>query len=238
MLINKQIDVVVRNKGMLEECESTIRAATSLKIDTDSQYENAGKFTLCIRSLYNKVNEERINITKPLDEAKKEVMDIFRIPLEQLESAKKIVDSALANYHLQKQKEIKEAEEKAVEHARLEEEKKKKALEEKAIKAEASGNELKAEILREKAEILHVPVIHKPMPIAPKVSGISMRTTWKAKVVDFKKIPANFYINDPKVQSAISSVMDALAKATKGGIGVDGVIFEQITTTAGRVSNV
>lgn len=236
MLINKKIDVVVNQTQLFAECENTLKGAQSLTIETDSQYENAGKFTLCMRALSKEINEQRVNITKPLDDAKKEVMDIFRDPLKKLEEAQKTIDAALAKYHLKKEKEIKDAELKAFEQARLEEEKKRKALEEKAVKAEVAGDELKAEIFREKAEALHVPVIPKYIPSAPKVAGVSMRSVWKAKVSDFKQIPQNFYINDPKVQIAIISVMDSLARATKGGIQVPGVEFKEEKTVAGRVS--
>ena len=230
------IEVKVTNESMalFASANSVSKEVLSLTIENDEQYSNAAELTKKIRVVAKDLNASRVSITAPLDEAKKKVMDLFREPLSALESAQKTLDFGIRDYHTKKENERREAERKAEAVAKAEEERKKKLLEEQARKAEEAGREARAEALREKAEVVHVPIIAKPIAEAPKVAGISFRTTWKARVSDYKKIPQNFYINDPKVQAAILSVMDGYAKNSKGGLEIAGVEFYEEKTVAGR----
>ena len=236
MIETQVIEVRVTNESMalFESANSVSNEVLSLTIENDAQYSNAAELTKKIRVVAKDLNASRVSITAPLDDAKKKIMELFRDPLIALEYAQKTLDLGIRDYHTKKENERREAEKKAELVARAEEERKKKILEEKARKAEAEGRDARAEALREKAEVVHVPIISKPVSEAPKVSGISFRTTWKARVSDYKKIPQNFYINDPKVQAAIGSVMDVYARGSSGGLVIEGVEFYEEKIVTGR----
>jgi len=80
------------------------------------------------------------------------------------------------------------------------------------------NTELSEELI-EQAEV-HVP---------PKVLGVSMRTTWKGKVVDADKIPAQYMIPDLKT-------LNALTKAKGADPNIPGWVAEAITSPAITVS--
>jgi hypothetical protein len=186
-----EVKVTDESRALFASANSVSKEVLSLTIENDEQYSNAAELTKKIRVVAKDLNASRVSITAPLDEAKKKVMDLFREPLSALESAQKTLDFGIRDYHTKKENERREAERKAEAVARAEEERKKKLLEEQARKAEAAGKEARAEALREKAEVVHVPIIATPVAEAPKVAGISFRTTWKARVQITRKYQHN-----------------------------------------------
>jgi len=84
----------------------------------------------------------------------------------------------------------------------------------------------KREALIEQAAMVAAPVI-QVAPVAPKVAGVSVRKTWKARVVDQTKVPREF-------MSVNEKALDAYAKATCGKMPVGGVEFYQQESMAVR----
>ena len=90
---------------------------------------------------------QRLSITRPMDEAKSRIMELFRKPLERLLAAKKIGDSKLIAYHDEKERQRREAqrildEKAAAARKRLQDEADKLAAKSEALeaKAEATGD--------------------------------------------------------------------------------------------------
>jgi hypothetical protein len=82
------------------------------------------------------------------------------------------------------------------------------------------------EAYREQAAAVAAPVINLA-PVVPKVEGVSVRKTWKARVVDETNVPREFLMVNEKA-------LDAYAKATKGKIEVAGVEFYEQESMAIR----
>ena len=62
------------------------------KIDSPETYEILGGEIRDIKAKMKIVNDTRLNITRPMDAAKKGVMDFFKAPLEQLQQAEKLLN--------------------------------------------------------------------------------------------------------------------------------------------------
>ena len=113
------------------------------------------------------------------------------------------------------------------EEARLREEARRKAEEEalaRAVEAEAAGFGEAVDEILDAPPTPVVPVILPP--VAPKVAGISMRTTWKFRVVDEAAIPREYLkIDEAKIGGVV--------RAMKGGTKIAGVeVFEEKVVSA------
>jgi hypothetical protein len=86
------------------------------------------------------------------------------------------------------------------------------------------GDELRQARLEE-AEEVEAPVVQVAIP--QKVKGVATKRTWKARVIDLNKVPRQFMIVDMKA-------LNALAKATKGSMVVEGVEFFEESSLAIR----
>jgi hypothetical protein len=203
------------------------KAAEEIRIVNQPQYESAAETLKAIKGFAAELETARKKITTPLDAAKKAVMDLFRVPATALENAEAKVKGAMLTYANEQERIRREQEEKlriqAEEKARKEREK----LEERARKAAESGKSEKATALLEQAaEVVAVaPVIS---PRVEKVSGISTKTIWKARVRNVALVPREYMVVD-------ESALNKVAQATKGSLAIPGVEFysEQVMS-AGR----
>lgn len=224
--------------------------AQNIVITTQPDYDMAGTLLQRIKGRMKYIEAKRKDITKPLDVAKKLVMELFRTPLIKLGEAEVNIKRGMLTFEEEQERIRKEQQEKLERQAAAEEARKKKALEEQARKKEEEARKLReeaekadaeekarleaiaqkkeeeAEARREKAEATHVeaPVI-APRVETPK--GISYTTKWTAEVVDFKALPDEYKIED-------TSMLNKLAQATKGKVPVPGVIFKSEKVVASR----
>ena len=207
------------------DAERLLDNSRSLKIKTAGEYENAAEFLKCIKRTAKSIEDKRKSITRPLDMAKKSIMDLFRKPLCDLSEAEGLVKRGMLAFSQEQERIRREREAQLREQARREEERKRRQLEERAKKAEASGKVEKAEALRERAEEVFVPT---PVvaPTVNRVSGIVEKTVWKYRIVDVNKIPREYMIPDEK---AIANI----GRATKGRVTIPGVEFYPEKTLAG-----
>lgn len=220
--------------NVVSEAKTLSQTVKTLTITNNKEHQNSGEFLKKIKSISNTMQDRRKEITAPLDESKKRVMDFFRGPLDELSEAERILKRAILTYQQEQARIAEEERKKAEARAKAEEEKKRKILEERAIKAEVEGKESKAEALREQALDVYVPTVVKA-PVLEKVQGISTKKVWKANIVDINKIPQNVYINDEKVTAAIQAILNKLATATKGAMPIEGVEFyQEESLSAGR----
>lgn len=219
-------------------------------IENQVTYEAAGDVSKLIKTKQKELESMRRNITKPLDQAKKAVMDLFRKPLIMLAEAEGFVKKSMLDYTTKQERIRKEQEEKLARQAKAEEDRKKKALEEQArkkdeearilrekaekanaeekarLEAEAKKKDEEAEAKREKKEEVHVeaPVL-APRTETPK--GISYKTVWSAEVVDFSKLPDEYKLpNMP--------MLNKMAQATKGKVPILGVKFKSDKVVSSR----
>ncbi len=253
--MEKTITVAPIETKFAEQAQDTaialLKTSKALEIKTQIDYDSAAEGLKKIKGVAKDIEAKRKEITKPLDQAKKAVMDLFRNPLALLNEAEYIVKNGLLGYTEMQEKKRREQQEKLDRQARAEEDRKKKALEEQARKqeekaAEARKNaqlaeneaekkrleevakkaEEEAEKRRDKKEEVKVeaPVL---APQAETPSGISYKIRWTAEVVDFKLLPNEYKLpNMP--------ILNKMAQATKGKVPIPGVKFNSEKDVSSR----
>lgn len=182
--------------------------ALAYDIDSPVMYEAAGNELRNIAANKKAVNELRLSLTRPLDQSKKKIMDLFREPLARIEKAEQLLRSNMLEFR-QKEKakadaERREAERLAAEERRAQEQAKAEAEAKAAeaaaavknadagrspetaeqLKAEADAAAAEARRATEELELADVAPIATCQKQAPKVDGIGTRQNWKHEVED------------------------------------------------------
>ena len=200
-----------------EEAPVMLKKAEAIVIFNQDQYEGANGVLRAVKDKFKDLDSKRKTITKPLDEAKKAVMDLFRSPLEILAKAESIIKGAMITYS-EEQERLRIAEQRRLEaKARAEEERKRKELAARAEKWAAKGKEEKAEELLEQVEDVHVeaPVI---APIIEKAKNVSISEHWYADKIDVSLLPIEYLL-------ANVTAINKTGQATKGMAKIPGVKF-------------
>lgn len=183
--------------------------ATELEVKTPADYEGAAVLLISLKGRQKELDDKRRSLTRPLDAAKKGIMDLFRPVEERLKTGETVLKRAMLSFQTA------EAERHAAEQAKIEA---------KAESLRAKGKEAQATALVEMAEA------SEPEPT--RVAGVSTRTIWKVKpVVDMEKLVAHCVaIGDYNLIEPNWERLNAFARAGKGTWGVPGVevISEEI----------
>lgn len=154
-----------------------LAAAKSYAVDSPELYEAAAEDLRAIKRRLVELDDERKNLTRPLDEAKARIMEFFRPPRELLEEGEKHLKRAMLTYQAEEERKRKALE------ARLREEaqRKRERLAAEAAAMEAAGHQDHAELKREQAEEVITPIVAHT---TPKPKGISISETWRAAITD------------------------------------------------------
>lgn len=198
-----------------------------LIISNQSDYEAASTVLSEVKSRYKELDAQRKEITKPIDAAKKAVMDLFKTPLELLEKAESKIKGLMIGYANEQERKAREEQLRLQKIADAEAARQKKILDEKIARAEASGKTEKAEELQMQKETI-TPIV-API-IAPQIEtpkGVSYREQWSAEIIDEKLIPREYLIVNLQA-------LNKIAAATKGTISVPGVRFVSTKILASR----
>lgn len=186
--------------------------AACIVVDSHEMYQLAAGELQTIVGQRKKIDDLRLSITRPMDEAKKRVMDLFRGPTEMLERAentlkqsmltfKRAEDARVARERAEAQR-IAAEERAAAERARQQAEADAAAARRAAEEAAAAGDAataaaaqvrvaqaeqvaVAAEAELDLADIAPVAVIE---PAKATASGIGARKTYKAEVFDLKAL--------------------------------------------------
>ena len=193
----------------MQEAQGMLNQARAISIVDQTGYEEAALALKHIKARSSALEDERTKITKPMDAAKKAVMDLFRKPQDFLVEAEKVIKGAMITYS-NEQDRLRRAEQ-----ARLDEiaRKEREKLEAQAAKAQSAGKVEKAEAIMEKAQVVAAPVVE---PTVAKTAGISYRTVWEFEIVDETAIPREWLVPD---QKAIGGAI----RSTQGKISIPGV---------------
>lgn len=196
-------------------------------VNNQPEYDAAAKLLSEIKARAKELDEQRKEITKPLDDAKAKVMDLYRAPLNLLKDAETKIKNLLIDYTRRVEEAAKAEQRRLEELARKEVEAEKKRIAAQIKRAEESGKLEKAEALMEKIEQVEA----KPIPvIAPQIStprGVSFRENWYAVVTDENLVPREYLMVN-------TAALDKIAKATKGSIKIAGVDFKMEKIVASR----
>ncbi len=166
---------------LAKEAEEMMVGANRYKITTATEYTGAAEQLKLVKAKAKDLDTTRKNLTQPIDESKKRIMDFFRAPLQFLADAEAAIKKSMISYDNEQARIRREEEARLQALARKEQERLERLAEKRAEKAEVKGDMEKAEEIRESVPVIAVPILADNKV---KVAGISMRTIWSGAVVD------------------------------------------------------
>lgn len=211
-----------------DDVQVMVAYTTNIAIATPEQLDEANSHLLAIKGKIKELDDLRRTLTRPIDEGKKRIMDLFRVPLDKLDQAKGVLTRAIMAYTDEQEKKRRELQEKLQREAEEKARKEQERLNARADKWAEKGNEAKAESLREQAD----EVVPEAVPVVltmPTPKGLSYRDNWKAVVVDVNMVPREYMIPDQKA-------LDKVMQATKGSIKIPGIKAVNEKVLISRVS--
>ena len=198
--------------------QQALEEARALPVTTLEEANAASERLKLYGKAQKALEERRKGITKPMDEAKKGVMDMFRAPLEALEGARNEVKRKIAMWHSQEEQRAAEERRKAEEKARKEAERAQAKVE----KYAEEGREDKVEEWSQKGEQAEAAV--PPQNEKAKVAGVALRTVYEVEVHDV--IEACRGVADGKIPPAAikfnQGELNKFARAWKGNCDMPG----------------
>ena len=196
--INPATDAEV--KELTTQSEALLALSSTYRVATQDQYAGAGDELKRVKAAQKRLDDLRKSMTRPLDAAKKAIMDFFRGPEDQLARAESGIKRAMISYSEEQDRIRREEQRKADEAARKERER----IEAQARRAEDAGKASKAEALQERAATVVAPVIQRE---APKVAGINMRDVWLFRVKDPAAVPREYLmLDDAKIRKVVTAL--------------------------------
>ncbi len=223
-------DTITIDTSCIKEVENEVSLVVarteSIVIKDQEHYETVYEHRKAIKAKIKDLDTMQKGITRPLNETKSKIIDLFRTPLQKLQAAVNAINKALAVYDTEQEEKRQKIQDKLRREAEEKARKEREQLEARAKKWEEKGKVEKAEGLLEKAEevVPETPVVIA-MPEKPR--GLSYRDKWSATVVNIKLLPREYMIaNQP--------ALDKVAQATKGTIQIPGVEFSKEKIPYGR----
>lgn len=209
-----------RVRPVAKEVATLTEQVETFEVTTAADFERGAEILKAIKAALNSTEEQRKEITQPLDASKKRVMDLFRPFTDSLAAAERKLKQRLVSWKNEQDRIAREEARKADEKARKDREK----LEKQAADAEAAGRTERADALRDRAVSIVAAV---PITEAPRVSGISTRKIYKFRIVDASKVPDQYKVIDEKR-------IGAVVRALKTDANIPGVeVYEETSLAAG-----
>lgn len=203
-MITETIKLKSNEQKLIKQAEDISTQVTAIKITNQIEYEQAGEHLKSVKADYKKLEELRLSMTRPIDESKRKIMELFRIPLDKLVNAESWLKKVMLIYQQTQERLRQEQERKLQEKA----EKERQEALRKAEQAREQGKEANAEKLEEKANNIIAPVL---APTIEKVSGVTTKKIWKFEVIDENLIPHKYLIPDlAKIGKEIRACGDSI----------------------------
>ena len=172
---------------------------------TDKNERQASDRYMDITQTIKRINDERLNITRPIDEAKKAVMAQTRRVLEPLEEDRAILKTKLLEYQVEKRR-LEEEHQRlliAQETAKLEGER--AELEEQAELNQSDLAMEEAIVKEEQIEAVANLEVQGTGRVRGEVSTTSLSYKWNFSLVDFDKVPDDYKkLDEVKIRKMIS----------------------------------
>lgn len=193
---------------MEQEGALMVKRVTGLTITTDDDYSRGGDILKDIKARIKAVKDYWKAPKAAAQAAHKTLVDREKQMLKPLEDAEDTVKKTMLAYTTEQQRKRQE------EQARL------AAL---AAQAEQQGDADGAAFMREMSAAVE--------PVQP-TGGVSVRTTWKARVTDPKLVPA--YFDGYELREINMTALNGLARQYEGGLNIPGVEFYMDATLSVR----
>lgn len=157
---------------------SALELVEQFVVNDDATYQLAGEELQAIQHREKALNDQRLAITRPIDEAKAQVMGLFRGPVDTLGRAAQILKGKMLGYA--REVEARAAAERQAAERAAQQERDRLAAEAAALAAQGRAGEaaVKEQVA---AMIVAAPAAQAE---APKVAGVSTRKTVEFEVVD------------------------------------------------------
>ena len=214
---NVTIQVPEQNQ-LLSEAAAAHNTASLIIIQNESDLQFATEQMNGMSKRVKELDTLRKSITAPLDQAKKNVMALFKPVTESYQTAIGQIKKEIGGYIAQKEREAEEARRKA----ELEAEAERKALEAKAKEAETPEQ---AEALQQAAAT----VTAAPVVKVEKTKGMSTTKVWKAEVKDAPAFLVHVATH-PELLNCIEINVHAIERfvtATGGTVTLPGIELSQ-----------
>lgn len=236
------------SEALSSKAQAQLVIAREFAVTDPETYQMAGVELNAIRAKYKKLEEQRLSITRPMDEAKKRVMDLFKPPMMLLEQADAALATNMVSYHEKCEREAAEARAKAQAEAAAERErlaKEARDAEEAAAKLAKEAQERSGETARQAeleaaakasearalAQQASMVTAAPPVVVAPVSTGAGTAKTWKVEVLDLLAL-VKFVAAHPEhigLVKADEVKLKALARSMEENFNVDGVRASQVT---------
>jgi hypothetical protein len=168
--------------ALARTADSALSLVEGFEVTDAATYEIGAEELRGIKAKAAQLDTQRKAITKPLDEAKAAVMDLFRGPIDLLTRAEGILKGKLLAYQQEEQRKAREAQLQAERAAQAERDR--LAAEAAALAAQGRAGEAMV-----KEQVASMIVAQPPaVQEAPKVSGLATRTTVEFEVVDLVQL--------------------------------------------------
>lgn len=218
------------DEALFKRSKASLSAAQEFEIHTPEDAEDAGAILREVKGLGKELEEKRTSITKPINQALREINALFKPAKAWLADAEQHLKSKMLQFQNEQARIARELQAEADALARKERAK----LERRAAKAEAKGKTKKAEALSQVAETTTAPVVKSA---APKVAGIARRETWKAEVMDMEALLVHIIRERPDLLPLVKidqSALNALARKLEGELHLPGVQAVKEASIAAR----
>jgi hypothetical protein len=166
-----------------------LAAADACTIESSEDSLDAQSIRSRINTQIRDLNEQRLTITRPMDDAKKLVMQLFDKPVSVLARALGIFDSKIIAWEKEQDRLRREAQRKLDERAAAE----RTRLQAIADNANAKGQTAKAETFEARAQQVVAPVVQSENA---RVPGLSLPKRWTFTIIDPKRIKPTFLVPD------------------------------------------
>jgi hypothetical protein len=207
-----------------------LSTADSLEIKNAEEMAASGVMLQTIKGRQKALADARLSITRPMDAAKKRVMELFQPAVDRLAKAETTIKGAVLTYTREQERLRREAQaelDAAAERTRTQ-------LIEQAETHDETGRHSRAETLRERADTVQAPTV---APAEVPRGAVHVRVTWKAEVTDLQALARAYAEGQRSVELILPNmpVLNELARTLKGDLtipGVEAVAEEGVTARA------
>lgn len=182
-----QRDPIHELASLEESAQPLLRWLCDLKVTSPEEQKNAEDLLISARQAWREADEKRKELTRPLDQAKARIIDLFKPYMNRLETGISILNRELTMYHeslvaLRQEKERRSME---AQVARMKE-------------AEETGEVV------EPAELFGVPHVVKTS--RAHLGTVTYRDDWDVEVVDAAKVPRDLCEPSlPRIRARVKS---------------------------------
>ena len=236
-MTNVDVEITQEAKEVSESTDLLLQEAKDFKIKTVADLEISANILKTIKQKKKKIDEVRKSLTRPLDAAKKRIMDFFRPAENKLQEAENTIEKTILDFRAEERKRVEEEQKKAAEEAKKKQEEELARIQKEQEEAEMMEDTATVENLEmQKTVVATTEVATVTTKEEPKLSGVAEVTRWKAVVVD-KKALIKHIAETGQLENLIefsNKELNALATATKGTISVPGIEFKAEKTLSVR----